>query len=311
MDPRSAYIIRPQTTRPLLKLNMTGDGLLRKRFQECTTPLALTAALILPAMMALHSRAEKRIDAKESGVVYPKSVQEDVQESAVFGIANFLKVSTSVSIHSLLCRALLNSTSAAAQATAHAYDYAPRITCEYVGRILNAVYLPPKWATLLGFPASKEDIEHFETPNLSPIAVCQDAIRRSCLYVAADFGTTVITMIFRKLTWKPFLSKLEKPYPGEKFADPPSWSTLAHNAGCFALLGVLRLVGEGLGATIGSAISPNRGGGMHEYVGSLVGGMLARHALYFIYTPGYLVIRGQQPPSDDDNKLKSGPQGQM
>ncbi|KEG10239.1 hypothetical protein DQ04_04001040 [Trypanosoma grayi] len=227
----------------------TSGAIVRKRFAENTTTLALTVGFVMPTMMKIHQQLDGYL---EEGLDMQLGDVVDVMVAAgKEHLLQFADLLARVAVQTGVSCALIRSRTAYGDSVVYLWDVYPQLHQNYVGALLRFLRLPPFLSTLLGPRVSPDDLSVFEM-SITPLAAMEDCSKRNALHLVSD---VVVDTVGFCVEWKVSAKSDKKP------------TALAVRVVMHVTVALMKVGG----ATAGRAAAGARG----EYWGELAGAAAA------------------------------------
>jgi len=239
------------------------SSLLAKRLKEHSSGLALAYYVVTPFMWSFQAKLEpySRPEVPDEELPSPAEVKQMMKESALETLQKYGLVLARASIEASFASLLIRQASHFTGSVVYAWDMAPRLHEKYLGDLLEKVYLPRVFASLIGAPMTPEDKKYF-LQEITPIAAFEDTLKRQSIGVAAGIVLEVASEIVLS----------------EKKTPTVILKVVIKTLGSSAFHGIIRLAAEAVGAALGR----RSGGALGEYWGGFVVGILADVAINII-----------------------------
>ena len=245
------YLVSFSGVRPFIEHPYTVNSYIAKRVRESTTPVAVTYNLMLPFLNSFNSKLEAHIKDTEAGKETEEDLVKDARQSAVVALLKGGEFVCRVSTQTAVMSALIHDGRPLAKSIVFSFDQYMGMHYEYYSRLLDAIYLPKRWALILGAPPKAGEVEHFEHRPLSVTAATEDVLKRQAVMFVTDITVGTSFSILYERT----LSAPEAPQRSTKVI------VVSHVRNV-----IVKYAGSVVGAVVGS-----RFGGAGEYFGEIIG----------------------------------------
>lgn len=273
----------PSKGRSFINHGFSTQSLIRKRYTENTTTIAVTLNLLLPYLNAFNARLEGHI--RDGEDLTAEDALRHLTECGLTALINYADVVARVSIQAGLACYLIEHPTAAGNATVYLWDAYPRMHRKYLGDAVAALRLPKLIASFFGVVPSATDLAIYDTR--APFGnIFEDSLRRHVLTHIADVIVTNFRLVVTSFNSRRAMAKEIKRQELDDVenaiapADAAA-SALAKRKEAAAINAVLPqmvavstqktivFVGRAVGAAIGNRIDGGRG----EYWGEMLSGI--------------------------------------
>jgi hypothetical protein len=182
----SHYAVATTPCRPAASHGFTANSLAAKRFAENTTPMALSYNLVLPWITAFNGKLEGHIKELEASGKSDEDIVADMLAAGKSAGHKFALTSVRTALHTAIMCHLVSRGTPLSDSVVLVSDTQMRIHHEFYSRLLRAVFLPSKWAALVGPPATEGDVAFFETPGITLSAAFQDSVKRQAVWAVVE-----------------------------------------------------------------------------------------------------------------------------
>ncbi|RNF16883.1 uncharacterized protein Tco025E_05008 [Trypanosoma conorhini] len=194
------YVLAPKG-RVFPHHGFTSRSIVRKRFAENTTPLALSVGLVLPTMMEIHMRLDECV---VEGADMPLSkVLKIVGEAGKLHFLTFADAIARVAVQTGFACVLIRSNTAYSNTVVFLWDVYPKMHQHYVAEVVQFLRLPPFFSKLVGPRPSPSELGTYNAP-ISALAAAEDCMKRSTLQLLSDLVVDAAECcIGRVCAWSP------------------------------------------------------------------------------------------------------------
>lgn len=238
-----AYFLPVSCGRTFPVEKLTPKKLFQARFNDNTTPLALTLNTLFPAMTLINQELDQRIRKGEE--IPMNDLHCIVCNSTSVSLRSFGGLVMRVSSQTAIASALTIPDSPKLNSIVYLWDAQPRFNYYYLSKLMKWMNLPSFFASLTGKPPRKEDLIFLSsTPSLG--AVVEDSIKRKVIFTGGDLAAACIQSLYNTVFGK----------------SKKDGRVIKHRS--------INLFYAFLCSVIGSAVGFSVGGGSGEIIGELL-----------------------------------------
>lgn len=170
--------------------------LARDRFEENTTPLALTLKTICPTMALINEELDQLI--RKGDYVDWDIVNAIFLNSAKIALTDFLNHVLRISSQTTVACGLTVIDNPKVESIIYLWDSQLRIQRFQLTKILKSLHLPPFLGSFSG-PALKEGDFEYVSGNPSLDSVIEDCVKRNIIFVAGDLLFSAVKTFYNIL----------------------------------------------------------------------------------------------------------------